>query len=876
MKSGSIRRGLFAVALLALVSGPARRCAAESNFESAARPVLKSMCFQCHGEEEKPKGKLDLRLARTILKGGLSGPAVVPRNREESLLWEKISGDEMPPGPKKLSAAQKEALGAWIDAGAKAAEVEPDSLPPGPVFSQAERAFWSFQPISRPDTPIVKHANQARTFVDAFLLAALEPRGFGFSPEADRATLIRRLSLDLTGLPPSLDEIGRFLGDPSADAYERLVERLLASPAFGERWARRWMDAAGYADSDGGTPQDNERKYVFKYRDWLIRALNADRPWDELIREQLAGDELVKPPYQDLSVADRDKLIATGFLRLAPDATADGEIDAVIARNEVIADTIKIVSSTLLGLTMGCAQCHAHRYDPITQEDYFRLRAIFEPAFNPADWRVPSARLISLWTDADRKKAAAVDAELAKVEKERVAALEELVKKVLERELAVAPEALRPKLREARGVPEGKRTAEQTKLLKDYPRVLVSTGSVILFDPSATNQIQGKFAKQSDETRKQRPPEDFIHVLTETPGKIPKTHLHYRGDPKQPKREIEPGELSILVRTADAPKIADDDPMLPGSGRRLAYARHLTSGKHPLVARVFVNRVWMHLMRRGLVPTPGDFGTLGQRPSHPALLDRLAAEFMTDGWSLKKLCRTIVCSTAYRQASARPPALDAVDPENRLVGRMSVRRLEAEEVRDAMLFVAGRLNSSMFGPPVPVALTNDGNAALGVEKTDGNGHKTADVSALDGGDLRRTLYLQARRSRPLGILEVFDAPNPTPNCERRNSSTVATQALLMLNDEFSTASASALAARISREKPDPRARIALGWRLAFATESTPEQLTAAQVFLTEQQANLTATSKPDGKKPEPPSAEIQALTTFCQALFASNRFLYVD
>jgi hypothetical protein len=365
-------------------------------------------------------------------------------------------------------------------------------------------------------------------------------------------------------------------------------------------------------------------------------------------------------------------------------------------------------------------------------------------------------------------------------------------------------------------------------------------------------------------------------VLTETPGKVPKTHRHHRGDPKQPKEEIEPGELSILVPSSRASKIAVDDPALPTTGRRLAYARHLTSGQHPLVARVFVNRVWMHLAGRGLVTTPGDFGALGQRPSHPELLDRLAADFMAEGWSLKALCRKIVLSTAYRQVSTRTQALDAVDPENQLLGRMSVRRLEAEEVRDAMLAVSGRLNSTMFGPPIPMALTSDGNAVIGVEKVDGNGHRSADVSGLAGGELRRSLYLQIRRTRPLGILEVFDAPNPTPNCELRNSSMVATQALLMLNDDFAFATADALAARISRAKPDLPARIALGWRLAFGVEPTPAQVAAAQSFVTEQRTSLAAAASSGGKKPDGATVENQALATYCQALFASNRFLYVD
>jgi hypothetical protein len=847
----------------------------DRSFDATARPVLKAMCFHCHGEEEKPKGKLDLRLVRSIRKGGATGPAIEPGKRDESLLWERIAADEMPPGPKKLTPAQKAAIGDWIDAGAPSPPSEPETLPPGPSFSEVERNFWAFRPIVRVESPTVKATDKVRTPVDAFVLAALEVKGLSFSPEADRPTLIRRVAFDLTGLPPSSEDVAAFVTDTSPLAYEHVVERLLASPSYGERWARHWMDAAGYADSDGGSSRDDERKYAYKYRDWLIRSLNADRRWDELIREQLAGDEMLKPPYQDLPAADLDKLTATGFLRLAPDATADPAVDPMVARNEVVADTIKVVSTSMLGLTVGCAQCHVHRYDPISQEDYFRLRAIFEPALDPSEWRVPSARLISLWTEADRKKAADVDAELGRIEKERIAALEVLVTAALDRELAAAPEALRAKLRESRDAPAAKRTDEQKSLLKDYPRILVSLGNISLYDAKGTNEVQNKAAKRSDEVRKKRPPEDFVHALTEVPGKIPKTKLHHRGDPKQPKQEIAPGELSVLATSSGSVAIADKDPTVPTSGRRLAYAKHLTKGKHPLLARVFVNRVWMNHFGRGLVATPGDFGILGQRPSHPELLDRLAADFMADGWSLKNLHRTMVLSTTYRQSSARSTALDAVDSDNRLLGRMSIRRLEAEEIRDAMLAVSGRLNSTMFGPPVPVALTNDGKVELGIEKLDGNGHRTADTSTLAGGERRRSLYIQVRRTRPVGLLDVFDAPGLSPNCEVRNVSTVATQSLLMLNDRFTLDSAEALSQRAGEGAVKLRARIARAWTLAYGTEPETSQVDHFEAFVNGQSRALLLSATADGKKPAF-STEARALATFCQALLASNRFLYVD
>ncbi len=424
--------------VLTLLPGRAR-AEEQLTYEKHVRPILKAHCFQCHGEEEKPKAKLDLRLVRSMLQGGKSGPAVVAGKPDESLLWERISAGEMPPGKKKLTPRERTTLQAWIAQGARTARPEPDKLAAAHEWTEEERQFWSFQPIRRPGLPVVRNSERVRTAIDAFLLEKLEARKLGFSPEADRPTLIRRLSFDLLGLPPAPEEIDAFVKDTRPDAYEQLVDRLLASPHYGERWARHFFDVAGYADSDGYSARDSERKYVWKYRDYLIRALNADRPWDELIREQLASDEMLKPPYVNLQPADQDRLIATGFLRLAPDGTSDPGVDPIQARNDTVAETIKIISTSLLGLSVSCAQCHAHRYDPISQEDYYRLRAIFEPALDVKNWRVPSARLISLWSDEDRKRAAEADAESKRVEAERLAAMQQLVQQVLEKELAQAP-----------------------------------------------------------------------------------------------------------------------------------------------------------------------------------------------------------------------------------------------------------------------------------------------------------------------------------------------------------------------------------------------------------------------------------------------------
>jgi hypothetical protein len=856
-------------------AAPAAEARAPLTYEQHVRPILKAHCFPCHGEEGKPKSGLDLRLVRTMRAGGVSGEAIVAGKHDESLLWERIDAEEMPPGDKKLSAEQKGTIAAWIDQGAATARPEPEALGAGVVVTEEERTFWSFRPIERPDPPRVRGESLVRTPIDAFLLARLEAQGLGFAPETDRRALIRRLTFDLTGIPPATEEVEQFAAATAPDAYEQLVERLLASPRYGEHWARHWLDVAGYADSDGYTPRDPERKYAWKYRDYVIRSLNADRPWDELVREQLAGDELVAPPYENLGPADLDKLIATGFLRMAPDGTGDRDADPPVARNDVVAETVKIVSSALLGLTVGCAQCHAHRYDPITHEDYYRFRALFEPALDPKHWRSPRERLVSLWTEADRQRAAAADAEVKKINAERDAAIEELVKQVLERELESAPEDLRPALRAARETPRSKRSAEQLQLLKDYPRINVTAGNVSLYDAKAHRTLLAGFTKRVDEAQKQRPAENYVQVLTEVPGQVPATHLFARGDIAQPREAVEPGELTVLDQGGGTPEIPVDDPQVSTTGRRLAYARHLTSGRHPLLARVLVNRVWLNHFGRGLVATPADFGALGQRPSHPALLDWLADEFMRSGWSLKRVHRLIVSSRVYTQSSRRTAALDAADPDNHLLGRMPVRRLEAESVRDAMLAVSGRLNPQMYGSPVPVAPDETGLVIVGLDNRDTAGRPVGKRASIGDLEFRRSLYIQVRRSLPLGLLETFDAPVMTPNCDHRASSTVAPQALLLMNNDFVVAQAEGMAAQVMAQAgDDPEARVRMAWLRALAAPPTAAETAAALAFIARQQGELAAPAEaPKGTESDPARG---ALASFCQALLSSNAFLYID
>jgi hypothetical protein len=749
-------------------------------YEQHIWPIFRAHCFDCHGADEAKKGDLDLRLVRFMQTGGDTGSALTPGKPDESLLIQRIRKGQMPPGEAKVSAAELQIIEKWVAQGARTVRPEPEAIPPGLGILPEEREFWSFHPIVRPAVPASAAMEQVRNPIDAFLLAEMKPAGLTFSAEASKLTLLRRVYFDLLGLPPSATETEQFLADNAPDAFERLVNTLLDSPRYGERWGRHWLDIAGYADSEGSTNEDPVRLNSFRYRDYVIRAFNADKPFDRFLIEQLAGDELVPLPHTNLNPEHIDLLTATGFLRMAADGTASGGGDADLVRNQVVSDTLKIVSTSLLGLSVGCAQCHDHRYDPIPQADYYRLRAIFEPAYDWKHWRAPAQRQISLYTDADRARATEVEAEAQKIAAERAVKQTEYLNAALDIELKKHPEELREPLRLAYNTAADKRTPEQKKLLDDRPSVNINPGNLYQYDAKAAEDLK-QFDKRIADARSKRPVEDFLRVLNEVPGQVSPTFLFYRGDHRHPKNEITPGDLTVAALPGQRLEIPLDDPSLPTTGRRLAYARWLTNGKHPLLARVLVNRVWMHHFGRGLVGTPADFGKLGDRPSHPALLDWLATEFMEQGWSLKQLHRTMLLSTAYRQASRRDAQRDAVDADNRFVSRMPVRRLDAEIVRDRILAASGSLTPTMFGPPAGVKADDAGQIIV------------------DDGDARRSVYIQVRRSQPVAVLTAFDAPVMEVNCERRPASTVATQSLMLMNSEFMLQQSKLLAERVQRE-----------------------------------------------------------------------------
>lgn len=851
-------------------------------FERDVRPIFKTHCFHCHGESSRLEADLDLRLRKSSIKGGESGPAIVPGSVDGSYLVERLRSQEMPPGPDspKLTEEQVATIEQWIEMGAPTARPEPDDPEDIPLITEEERSHWAFQPISSPRVPQPQAIERVRNEIDSFLLERLERAGLSYSSDADRSTLIRRASFDLLGLPPTPEEIDAFVNDRDANAYERLIERLLNSPRYGERWGRHWLDLVGYADSEGFNEADVVRDDAWAFRDYVIRAFNDDKPFDTFIQEQLAGDELAL--LTDSSSPNQDLLIATGFLRMAPDGTGIAADNTPAGRNAVVEETIKIVSSTLLGLTLGCAQCHDHRYDPIPQRDYYRFRAVFEPAFNTLAWKRPAERRLSLASAEDLAEINRLERIATAVEQAMVPVYNEYRDWTFNQEIAKVPPEVRAVALLWKADPT-QLTEMQNTLLASYPQLKIPAryngeGNVV-------RDLAGKYGRKEEyltiyrelkaraaALRAEKPPQVFVRTLTEPRDKTPPaTNVFIRGDYAQLGDVVAPGDLSVVCSKASE-VIPANDPSLPTTGRRLAYARQLTSGTHPLLARVLVNRFWLHHMGRGLVATPGDFGVQGEPPSHPELLDWLASKFMTDGWRLKEFHRLLMCSTAYRLSTEQSSLGRAIDSDNRLVAHRSIRRLEAEAIRDAILSVAGNLCFEASGPPVAVVLDDFGQVIVRASNA-----RAGELSTTSHDGFRRSVYVQVRRSMPAYILDVFDSPTMEPNCELRRESTVAQQALLMMNSEFIVDQSARFAARVRREVGSDRvSQIKRAWRLAFGSEPAEADvqdidlyLSAPQMLATSESGTLGPGSRSDDASPVP-------LETLCQVLLCSNRFLYVE
>ena len=701
MHRGRWRFWVVLVASVVAAFSPDTRCVGDElspGLETDVLPLLKTRCLKCHSPL-KSKGKLNLSGPRSLARGGESGPVIVPGKLDESTLWTLVSSDEMPPEPEEpLAPREKNLLRRWIEQGARslpsAAEIQERS----PVTDH-----WAFAPAAGPRLPAPIDHRPVRTAVDRFVQKRLEGQGLALGPDADRATLIRRVTFDLTGLPPSVEETTAFVSDSRPDAYENLVDRLLTSPRYGERWGKYWLDASGYSDSNGYFSADTDRPLAYRYRDYVIRAFNNDRPLDQIVREQLAGDELAGDrDLNDATPATIDLWVATHFLRNGQDGTgeSDGNPDEVRAdKHAVLEGAIQILGSSLLGLTLQCAKCHDHKFEPVTQKEYYQLQAILFPAFNVEHWRNPNERHVSAGPRDEMRRwqihEKLIDAEI----------------EALKRNFATGPDA-----------------AKKRNALKR--------------------------AIEAAEARRWPDPYQIACVtdVSKTPSEI---SLLIRGNLATPGEKIGPGVLAFLT---DPNNRYEAKPPFEGSastGRRLALARWLTRpGSRPaaLLARVLANRIWQHHFGTGLVTTPDNLGYTGSPPSHPELLEFLASSFVQANWSAKALHRLILNSSVYRQSSVPRSAAAGVDPDNRLLARYPMRRLDAEAIRDAMLAVTGELDDRQGGPYVP---------------TDRSGSGEVVVDESKPGAARRSVYLRQRRTEITSLLEVFDAPSIVTTCTRR-------------------------------------------------------------------------------------------------------------
>ncbi|MFN0167197.1 MAG: PSD1 and planctomycete cytochrome C domain-containing protein [Bryobacteraceae bacterium] len=809
-------RGTVARGTVVVLAWSAVAVAAPSRFESEVLPALEAACVKCHSGSSAQAG-LDVRTFAGLIKGGTSGTSVVAGSPDRSLLLRRIRTGQMPPGGPALDAASIRRIEQWIQDGApgdsSASEVR-------------DRQHWAFQPPKRPAPPNVKTKGRMRNPIDAFVLAELENRSLTLSPESDRTTLIRRLSFDLVGLPPSPGEVDAFVADRSPDAYEKLVERLLASERYGERWGRHWLDAAGYADSEGVLAADVIRENAWRYRDYVIRAFNQDKPYDRFLLEQFAGDEISDfRRYDKLPAEVHEALAATGFLRTAVDATRDDFLPKDFAEYlwRTVFDTEQIAVSATMGLTIQCARCHDHKYEPIAQKDYYRIQSIFAGALRPTGPVLPTyKRLVVDATKEDQKKAEITNGPLDGV----VKALKDL-------------RAARLKQYRARHSKGEKATEAEVRA--EFPEF-----------GALAERLDDEI--RAEETKRIHLP--TIRALYDLDAKPIPTHLLQRGDPLRPGEVVEPGVPAVLAAWSEF-SVPSPPADAKTTGRRTAFARWLTRPDHPLTSRVMMNRIWAGHFGAGIVPSLDNFGKSGPAPVNQPLLDWLSTEFVARGWSIKTMHRMIVTSATYRQSSAAIAAALKIDPDNKYLWRMSPRRLEAETIRDAVLAVAGTLDPTMYGEPVAAKTKSSGEVVPEGEECRG----------------RRSVYQLVRRSSMQSFLNAFDAPVMEINCTRRVVSTSATQALALMNSDFITAQAGRFAARVLDEAPpgdslaDPRT-VARAFRLALVRPPNAAELQSLETFVRKQSDLYPGAA---GR-----ILKYRVYADLCQALLSANEFIYVD
>lgn len=847
------------------------------DFRRDVVPILERACWKCHGQNER-EAELDLRTGSAMRVGGEGGPAIVDGPAGGSLLLQRMIDGTMPPEDEpRLSLDEIQVIRLWLDAGAPTSSyAAADPSVTAPLVTDEDREYYAFRQLVRPRLPGVVQRERVRTAIDHFVLARLEEQHLGYSADADRQTLLRRACFDLLGLPPSSGDGDGFVKDSSPLAYQRLLDRLLASPHFGERWGRHWLDVAGYVDVYGSDENASSIRLPpggWKYRDYVIQSFNRDKPFDRFLTEQIAGDELVDwRRMPELTEPTKDMLIATGFLRTAIDDTDQGVLNIPSNRYAVLFDQMEIFGSSVFGLTLQCARCHSHKYDPIPARDYYRLMANFIPAYNPGDWMTLKNRKIADVGLVQQQQMDAHNAQCDEQIKPLQARIDELhqaaQEEVLAERLQALPDDLQDDAREAFLTDKDKRDDAQKELVERAGEISDEEVEANLDEGERARiaELRGQI-EQVDSTRQAY---GWIYALFDT-GPPPETRQLIRGQFERPGRPVQNGFLSVLCSSEGTALAAPTEPVGETSGRRRALAEWLTSREVPasgLVARVMVNRLWHHLFGRGIVATPGNLGRSGDPPTHPDLLDWLASESIDSDWRQKVLLRRMMTSTVYRQTShAELATSSGTDPENNLLWKMRLKRLEAEVIRDRMLAASGKLDRTPGGPPVPLEVLDGGRTI--VAKND---------QPTPSSRSRRSIYLTSRRNYHVSMLGVFDIPAMTTNCTIRDRSTVVLQSLAMMNDEFSLAQADEVAHRIqaaansveSDQPQDSTRLVKRAFQLVLNRAPSPDESRWATEFLRQQASNFVAANQPSEENAD------RALSAMCQMLFNTNEFLYVE
>jgi cytochrome c553 len=847
-------RRWFAISLLACAASWAQT-PGNVSFSQDVAPILARNCAQCHGQSPA-MGNLDLRTREAALKGGQHGAALVPGDSAASRMVKHLTGEVKPQMPMggRLSDTEIATIKNWINSGAQWDQA-PVVVSEKHQFTESQRKFWAFQKVVNP--PVPKTAS--RNPIDAFITAKLGTQNLKSNPPADKTTLLRRAYFDLIGLPPTPEEAQAFLADDSPAAFEHVVDRLLASPQYGERWGRHWLDLARYADS-AGFKADETRPNIWRYRDYVIQSFNEDKPYDRFVKEQIAGDEL----YPD----DAAARIGTGFNRLWPDES--NLANPILRRQEILNDITDTVGSVFMGMTYGCARCHDHKFDPILQKDYYALQAFFANVRN--DDRA------SLLTGEKAIEYRKQRAEWESQTRDIRAKMEEILAPVRIKKTQDSIGMFPKEAQEAVFMPAAQRSPLQGQMVHRSASRLPSDSEL---EKSLRGDAKQKFAdlkKELSAFDHLKPAEPLVgEAMIDAGREAPPTFMLSKGVWDAPLDEVQPGFLTIL--DPNPPKISvppDMNGTMNSTGRRSALANWLADPSNPLTARVMVNRIWQDHFGTGIVGTSSDFGVMGDKPSNPELLDFLAATFVQDGWSIKKIHRLIMLSNTYQQSSAYQADAAKVDPDNKLLWRFDRRRLEGEVIRDSMLLASGNLNSKMGGPgvfpPLPDG-TSRGSKYLSWKPE-------KDVAETN----RRSVYVFVKRNLRYPMFEAFDFPDTHESCSRRYATVSPSQPLMLMNDDLVREWSRALASRVLNDGGlSAEQQVERAFRIVFSRAPNADERREVINFLDQQAAEISGRlamnekiAIPDRVPQGMDPARAAAFVDLCQTLLNSNEFVYMN